>query len=302
MLRVPEVHEKFKTTFPKPKLPEKKDIIVPPLTTNYPIVGQAFDYFLRFHLKQKFPELSCWDKKWVAETGLEEMKLHDIDSRLYKEAKSIVESAKKVYSDFLITGNTSSELAEYCILLAKIDLYYRRGEAAPQTIQDLYHIDERDTKDLLNLINIVPFHQFKPKIGLMMNPTFGFGSHVVGGADVDLIIDDMIIEVKTTKNLKLVPNDWYQIIGYYILYNIDLLDAIASNRRIPYPGAPKIIIDKVAIYFSRYGYLFVTNVDAITPETKTDFMNWLKEKGDEIYGWRNKIRKGLEFGEISEGE
>lgn len=292
MLRIPEVHEKFKTTFPKPKFQVKQDIIAPPLTTNYPIVGQAFDYFLRFHLKQKFPESIYGDERWIAELGLETLKLNNFDLRLYKEAKLIVDSAKKAYSDFLITGNNSSELAEYCILLAKIDLFFRTGDrAAPHTIQELRDIDERDTKDLLNLISIVPFDQFKPEIGMMTNPTFGFGSQIVGGADVDLILDNTIIDIKTTKNLKLVPNDWYQIIGYHILYDIDILDAMVSMRRVPYPGAPKIFIDKVGIYFSRHGYLFTTEIDPIDPKTREKFIDWLKDKGDELYGWRNQRKE-----------
>jgi len=289
MLRIPDVHEKFKTTFPKPEFQIKKDIIAPPLTNNYSIVGQAFDYFLRFHLKQKFPEHTIGGEPWVAELGLEMMRERNLDPLLFKEAELILDSAKKAYTDFLTIGNNSLELAKYCILLAKIDLFFRvGGGAAPHTIQELYNVNEKDIQDLIELISVVPFHQLKPKFGIMLNPTFGFGSNVVGGADVDLIIDNTIIEIKTTKNLKLVPNDWYQVVGYYVLYKIDLYNAISSKRRIPYPGVPNTLIDSVGIYFSRHGYLFVIKIDSIEQKVLTDFMNWLMDKGNELYDWKTE--------------
>jgi len=58
-----------------------------------------------------------------------------------------------------------------------------------------------------------------------------------------------------------------------------------------YDNPPKIFIDKVGIYFSRHGYLFTTEIDPIDPKTREKFIDWLKDKGDELYGWRNQRKE-----------
>jgi hypothetical protein len=43
-----------------------------------------------------------------------------------------------------------------------------------------------------------------------MNPHFG-GSQI--GADADVLLDDTVIELKTTKDLSVSTRDWRQLIG-----------------------------------------------------------------------------------------
>ncbi|RLJ00615.1 MAG: hypothetical protein DRP08_06425 [Candidatus Aenigmatarchaeota archaeon] len=43
---------------------------------------------------------------------------------------------------------------------------------------------------------------FKPKKICILNPTFGRASELVHGADCDLVIDDTIIDIKTTQETK----------------------------------------------------------------------------------------------------
>jgi hypothetical protein len=75
-----------------------------------------------------------------------------------------------------------------------------------------------------------------------MNPTFGDSSKDIGGADADIIIDDTIIDIKTTKYSKFEKEYFRQLIGYYLL-NVRECNKYGK-------------INNLGIYFSRYGLLF----------------------------------------------
>ena len=72
VLKDPSIKAKFKKMFPVPKTPHT-DIRAKPLTKKYSLVGTAFDYITRFHLKKYFPD--AVDRKWVAEEAVDEIKL-----------------------------------------------------------------------------------------------------------------------------------------------------------------------------------------------------------------------------------
>lgn len=68
---------------------------------------------------------------------------------------------------------------------------------------------------------------------MIANPTF-LGSSDVGGADADLIVDDRLIEIKTTKRKSLDRVTAYQLVGYLLLdyddkYGINRLGFYASR-------------------------------------------------------------------------
>src|SRR5690606_17537093 len=79
----------------------------------------------------------------------------------------------------------------------------------------------------------------------IVNPTFGKGSSLVGGADADLIIDNTLIDIKSSKNLKLERGDLNQIIGYHLL---SIIGGINGKK------TPKI--KEIGIYFASYGHIW----------------------------------------------
>jgi len=72
-LKEKDVKRKFQEFFPKPRFTAKKEILAPPLTENYSLVGTAFDYLLRFFIEYSYEQTIS--NKWVAENSL---KLLDI--------------------------------------------------------------------------------------------------------------------------------------------------------------------------------------------------------------------------------
>ena len=106
-------------------------------------------------------------------------------------------------------------------------------------------VHKDDVQDLKNLISAVDKKLFTAKNLCMINPSFGSASELVGGADADMVMDDTIIDIKTTKKLSLDRSFLDQVLGYYVLHHISGVGELN----------PKPTITKVAIYFSRYGYV-----------------------------------------------
>ncbi|GAB4317910.1 MAG: hypothetical protein Kow0084_17590 [Pseudothermotoga elfii] len=193
-----------------------------------------------------------------------------IDYKIIEKVEKTIQYAKKAYSEYINTGIMNHDLFKAVLLLAQIDSVYREGARAiyRNGFLDESNIDENDIKDLRNLISIVKPEYFKSRKICILNPTFGKASRLVGGADCDLIIDDAIIDIKTTKKLDLTRNYFDQLIGYYILYTIGNIDGMPTDCK----------VKRLGIYFSRYAYLLFIDVLDVIKENFFDFVNWFEKR------------------------
>ena len=135
-----------------------------------------------------------------------------------------------------------------------------------------------DIKRLNNLITLVDPRLFKAKKICLLNPTFKKASELVKGADADLVIDDMLIDIKTTKYLQNKQDYFNQLIGYYTLYRIGGISGMPATNK----------IKRLGIYFSRHGYLQLYNIKDITiikdKDKFSEFVEWLKERAIQEFG------------------
>lgn len=180
----------------------------------------------------------------------------------YKLAIDTIRKAKKHYSDFLQTGIFTDDLIKSSLFLASLDGISRSGSYDLLAYEGIvYNIDtDIDTmvEELRNLTNSIPQEKFLNAKICLLNPDFGFASKLLGGADADIILDDIIIDIKTVKNIGFQRSYLNQLIGYYILAKINGYE-----------------INKIGIYYSRYGYLFTMNInDIINPATFPAFKDW----------------------------
>lgn len=274
-LKDEDVKNAFRRTFKKPEFKLQAELLAPPLTKNYAIVGTAFDYLLRFYTKQLNPD--AIERLWVSEQAFYYLLLGRrsqplfIDIETIEKVEEIIQYAKKAYSEYIDTGIMNHDIFRAALLLAQVDLIYR----ADRIDENLGKVYENDINDLKKLISIVKPEYFKAKEICILNPTFGKASQLVGGADCDLVIDDAIIDIKTTKKLYLSRDYFNQLIGYYILYTIGNIDGMPPNHR----------IKRLGIYFSRHAYLlFIDVLDIIKGNAFLDFVNWFEKKANEKYG------------------
>lgn len=254
-IKIHEVKAMFRNEFPLSKTVLQGEMKAAPVTKNYPLVGTSFDYLFRFYLEHENP--NCVTKHWVAEDSLTllDQIIKDQGRNASKEMTDasdkmtlLLHDAKETYEDYLNTGNISDELIKSSVTLAQMDAFYRSGRIPPT----LGQVESGDVQDLRNLISLVKPETFKAKKTCFLNPTFGYGSQLVGGADADLIVDDMLVDIKTTKFLSFTQEQYNQLIGYYILSK---LGKINESEDIP--------ISKIGIYFSRHGILHTISAEEI---------------------------------------
>ena len=282
-----DVRERFKQEFPSPKFSVQKPLLAPPLTKHYFLMGTAFDYLLRFYLKRLNPE--AVETRWVAENAVRvlfmykegfaidfetdevdvipELMPHKTDVAMFHKIKRILSEAKNTYKLYVKTGKITNVLLTSAILLANLDIIFRTGRFEDYIELDI--VSDEDIKDLTNLIQIVTPKLFKAKKVCVLNPTFGEASKLVGGADADLIIDDTLIDIKTTKKLELQRGYFNQLIGYYCLYRIGSIEGLPQDCE----------IKNLAVYFSRHAYLHLIPVkDCIGQVNFQKFLKWFKER------------------------
>lgn len=273
-----ELRDKFKTEFLTPSLNLKAELKAPPLTNNYGIVGTAFDYLLRFYLQYHNKDTFIQKDFWVADGSFKMLCLHLKSTReevatgfrsdkVFKRQDLLAiitdqyEQTKINYNNYVNNGQITDELICNTIFLAKLDVLYRAGFID----ENFDNYNHEDIKDIKSLISLVDNKNFQAKEKCYLNPTFGAGSSLVGGADADLIIDNTLIDIKVTKNLKLDRNHINQVLGYYLL---SLIGGVNSNPN----DRP---IENIGIYFARHGELLTIPIVQFGDKQKFEnFKEW----------------------------
>lgn len=251
-----DVRERFKSEFVMPPLGAVKDLAAPPLTPGVSPVGTAFDYLLRFYIERLNPESKV--REWTAKAGADDF-------------PELVEKAKRAHKQFLKDGKITDELLRAVLYLAQLEPLGRRF-VDDSYLDKIGNIEPKDIQDLRKLISLVKPELFTAQSVCLLNPCFGRASELVGGADCDLVIDDCLIDIKTVKDLKVKPEYFNQLVGYYVLFRIGGIDG--------QPGGHSI--KRLGIYFSRHGYLWLVNVKDVVKEASLPlFIDWFKKRAKE---------------------
>lgn len=262
----PPFHEKFVSTITRPYFRLDKPILAPPLTSNYQLVGAAFDYLLRFYLERL--NVGSKTSEWAAEEGVMLLGFIEGSSDTYEKAKSYLADARKLYQSYIQNGFLTDELISAALCLAHLEAA-RRGGAFNEA--SLMTLDERDIADLRELMSLVQEQDFKSRRACYLNPTFGSTR-----SNVDLIIDDKLIDIKTIKDLVLDRRHLHQLVHYYILLSLGGID-VGRKRSINY-FEEVCEVNHICIYFSRHGYLHTMKItDLIKSESFPGFVKWYIE-------------------------
>jgi len=262
----PPFHEKFLSTITRPNGKLDKPILAPPLTSNYQLVGIAFDYLLRFYLERINPGSKT--SRWAAEEGVMLLDSFEETSYRYEKAKSHLDRAHNLYQLFIQDGLLTDDLISVALCLAHLEGTRRSGAFNEA---DLGTFDERDIADLRQLMSLVWEQDFSSRKACYLNPTFGSA-----WSNADLIIDDKLIDIKTTKKLVLERRDLHQLVQYYILLSVEGID-VERTHPMNYFGEV-CEVNQICIYFSRHGYLHHMKItDLINLENLPGFVKWYIE-------------------------
>jgi hypothetical protein len=264
---LPEIKERLNKEYDLPAMKCDCQLRVQPRTKKYSLVGTAFDYLIRFWIKKNNPQAEV--KSWVAETAVEiTLPMLDVPASMTKTAKRILREAKQTYTRYLETGDVTDEVIRATVHLAQLDPIYRALYVDP----NLGTVEQPIIDELKELLSLADPKYFLAKKYCALNPTFGDASSLVGGADADLIIDDVLIDIKTTQSGKLDIGQFHQLIGYYILNHIGKIN-----------GKHNIIINRLGVYYSRYGELLTFPSAALMNARFPQLVEWFKKKAEEAF-------------------
>jgi hypothetical protein len=288
----------------RPKLRRKIDVPMKaaPRSNRYTMVGTAFDYLLRFELQRRAPHAVAGE--WVAEGSLGLLRkpresgvvvlldaLAEFKSTpdylppevVGERARAIVKEARSAFASYVKSRTPTparrTGLAAHAIRLAKLDEVYRAHRLEP----GFEEADAEDVEDLLGMLEIVPFDSLVHRKTMLLNPTFGESSVLVGGADADLIAGDLLVDFKVTKQGEMQAGHLDQLLGYLLL---------ARRHQRHDPSFPEI--RRVALYFGRHGLLW--RLDVAIWADRPDFPRveeWFFERAAELAAKAAEFRERL---------
>jgi len=265
----------------------KRSILVPSIGESYErgLIGTAFDYVARAVLTKKLGrENVISEKRLIAENGLkafaymidfrvplrltknpivneERLKGREIVFKKAKEIQNFLQQefnlAVEARERFIDGDENLSTLIQRSIFLARLDETYRSGSInivdeyfrymkEPTYFSQYYTIDSNEIADNIYKMTIVFQRIIEQQTWrkAILNPGFGNYSAILQGADADFIVDDLLIDIKTTDKLRYKGDEFAQLFAY------------AAMAR-----ATSLKVNKVAIYYARFGTFALINVD-----------------------------------------
>ena len=194
-------------------------------------MGTAIDYGIRFFLAAKYGARHY--NSLIAELALQ------IPAGLTMSQKIVVMDIVHAGKTFLQNAQSvNDEYVYHCWQLANIDRIARAREI-PEYIPDTPSRGE--VLEFKQIMKGAILTWPAPEKYCLLNPTFGWGSGLVGGADADVVQDDSIIDIKTVKNVDLTSLT-KQLVGYAVLDRVGGVDNMPKGSKISHVG----------VYYSRF--------------------------------------------------
>lgn len=251
-LQAPSVKARFKQDWPmpSPRLQSRGWVMVaPPISPRPALIGTAFDYILRFHLR-RFNSLAQERENWVAESALEKL-----EGNIREAGQNICETARRRYQRFLNGEPLHDELLASSAQLAQLDSVYR-SRYMPSSGE--FTVLQEDIADLRQLVEVCDWSQWCALERCRLNPTFGVASNLVRGADADFHLDKTLYELKTVQKSEISLQQYHQLIGYAVLNFLDKGPAI----------------EELAIYFSRFAQTVRWPAPRLSEDQYKPFLSW----------------------------
>jgi len=115
-------------------------------------------------------------------------------------------------------------------------------------------------------------------------PSFGGHRHILPG-EGDFIVDDLIVDIKTTENRSFTNSFWRQLLMYYLLSDVQRIlhevDGPTYGKE-PFEGRyPEI--NRVGIYYARYGEIQTVDMETLIDDREQyeEFRAWVVDRAIE---------------------
>ena len=320
-IKIDEVRQEIDSVYPNPGSDVKGDLVVANNGYSHKLVGSAFEFLCKVWLYRKCNEAICpgrhksWelndndDGKWIrfakesripeiSVTIFEGMKWEEYEEGPSNEKEweemneqrpdwdyrspvqwAYDEDLSKIVNQFVETGMN----AEGVVKAALLDAGWKSEEDLQSWI-NRGAFEEDLLTEMENLFELLREQDWADGDRLFDNPGFGKHRYILAG-EGDLLIDDLLVDVKTTENPSFTNSFWRQLLLYYLLNDVqrELYDEenVRSGRE-PFKGKyPEI--SRVGVYFARYGELKTVDLDDVIEDTDIyeEFRAWIVDQGIE---------------------
>jgi hypothetical protein len=245
------------------------------------VMGMALDYALRGGLTARH---GLARQPLVAERALEFAALWS--PRVEEKVQALLSKSLRAYAKIDASAALPSAAAKGCLILARLEMMRRS--------HDLYGYDRKpssgEVDELQRLYTIIPWDDFVPREQIYLNPGFGPGSILIGGADADVVVDDTVIDIKTIKKQTLEIETVRQLVIYGLL-----------ARRFGLNGGAPLQIQNIGVYFARAGELRVWPLtDALAEGEEDAVLDYLFKRAEQNLrermnlddeGWRHAAER-----------
>jgi hypothetical protein len=272
LIKNPDVYAQLDELLPRLAPTPSRTAVVPLPPGVYPQrSGTAFDYALRFELARR--QGAAKGRRWVAEESVES--LSDIlmfgerpirgdegtdalladPERTLRRARRRVANARVFLRKHVARRRPDSSwwqrLAVHALKLARLDPVYRAGFVGSALFAPDSDDGVREIGALLEAAS--PFlDRWAAASPLLLNPTFGRFSMMVGGADCDVIAGHTLIDVKVSTSPSITRDMRRQLLVYMMLAD----EARGEGQPIPE-------IDTLAIYSARHATVWETDAGSV---------------------------------------
>ena len=257
MLKEAPVKAMLREAFPVERVRLRSHILASAISGRPSIVGAAFDYLLRFKLEHEFA--GCITRSWVAEGAVAKLDSGMIacGERALSDASAKLDAARSAHRAYMESGVVGDGLLAASLDLAQLNAIFRTG-----TVYDYVDADPSDMADLRGILDVAEGRFPVPTRECYLNPHFGDASHMVGGADADIVADGMLVDIKTTRTLSFGQDMYNQLVGYYVLSRLGMVN-----------GTDDVDLSSVGIYYARYGLLHAVPTAGIRKVAEDGFMD-----------------------------
>ncbi len=235
--------------------PPERPLLYPPLSAHSSLIGTAFTHALHALVQGINPHLHPVRGPQVAH-------LAALDPGLHRDrTRALLDTAEQTLAEVASGVPFDVPHARAAVILASYEVVARTGHgqhlagAAPKEVW----------QDVLHLAHAVPLEHFRAERQLLLNPQFR-AARRVGGTDADLMLDDLLLRVNTTRHLSLDGLDLQQLTGHLVL---DRLGGTVGS------AGP---IGRLGVYSARYGALQVVAIRAAyRPGLLPQLVSWFDD-------------------------
>ncbi len=182
---------------------------------------------------------------------------HHIEMAYVEEMDRVVSDAEAFFAEYVTAARPNNRrLAEHVLDLAEVDPLFRNGYADPGLGSPHWDYEVDDLVGLLSLFAKQKWHRGAKLV--VLNPAFGKVALPVGGADADIILDGMLVDIKCVKEARFNAKVFRQLMGYYVLSTLAHVEGTPRGFRVRRLGA----------YFARHGELLSFPVESVLPDKR----------------------------------